>query len=46
MTLVQKIQLWMVIGTWVGGLATLLAVMTLPPAPGYRRHATPARALH
>ena len=28
MTFDQKVQLWMVVGTWVAGLATLLAVMT------------------
>ena len=28
MTFDQKIQLWMLVGTWVAGLATLLAVMT------------------
>ena len=28
MTFEQKVQLWMVVGTWVAGLATLAAVMT------------------
>ena len=28
MTFDQKVQLWMVVGTWVAGLATFLAVMT------------------
>ena len=28
MTFEQKVQLWLVVGTWVAGLATLLAVMT------------------
>ena len=28
MTFEQKVQLWMVVGTWVAGLATLGAVMT------------------
>ena len=28
MTFDQKVQLWMVVGTWVAGVATLLAVMT------------------
>ena len=28
MTFDQKVQLWMLVGTWVAGLATLLAVMT------------------
>ena len=28
MTLDQKLQVWMTVGTWVAGLATLLAVMT------------------
>ena len=28
MTFDQKVQIWMVVGTWVAGLATFLAVMT------------------